>query len=506
MDISLVKELLFFSFLFFLLHYLFSYLFPTKSRVLPPGPSGYPIVGCLPLLGANPHDSLARLARKYGPIMHLKMGSHHVIVASTTCAARVFFKTLDLYFSDRPIDHAAVRLAYGDQDLVFTQYSPRWKLLRKICNVHMLGPKALESWSEVRRSEMTHMLRAMHSSSQKGEPVKVVEMLSVMMANIIGQVVVSRRVFDGANAEAVEFKAMVVELFHEGGKFNIGDYIPLLARLDVQGMEKRMKALQNRFDEMLTRIVREHEMSAPERKGSPDLLDVARAHMHEETRDGVRLNHVNIKALLLNLLAAGTDTTSITIEWAIAELLQNPSILKQAQAEMDHVIGRERRLEESDIPNLPYLRAICKETFRKHPSTPLSLPRLCTQDCEADGYFIPKNSRLLLNVWAIGRDPDVWKKPLEFDPERFMSGKGATMEANGQFELLVFGAGRRMCAGDRMGVLMVEYALGTLLHCFDLELPKGVVLDLDEAFGLALPKAVPVSAVLKPRLAEQAYL
>ena len=125
MDISLVKELLFFSFLFYLLHYLFSYLFRTKSRVLPPGPSGYPIVGCLPLLGANPHDSLASLARKYGPIMHLKMGSNHVIVASTASAARVFFKTLDLYFSDRPVDQAGIRHAYGDQDLVFAKYGPR---------------------------------------------------------------------------------------------------------------------------------------------------------------------------------------------------------------------------------------------------------------------------------------------------------------------------------------------------------------------------------------------
>ena len=163
----------------------------------------------------------------------------------------------------------------------------------------MLGPKALESWSEVRHSEMAYMLRSMYSSSQKGEPVKLVEMLSVLMANIIGQVVVSRRVFDSANAEAVEFKAMVEELFHEAGKLNIGDYIPVLARLDVQGIEKRLKALMKKFDEMLTRIVREHEMSAPERKGSPDLLDVATAHMHEETQDGVRLNHVNIKALLL---------------------------------------------------------------------------------------------------------------------------------------------------------------------------------------------------------------
>lgn len=175
----------------------------------------------------------------------------------------------------------------------------RWKLLRKICNMHMLGPKALESWSEVRRSEMAYMVQTMHALSQSREPVKLIEMLSALMANLIGQVVLSRRVFDGANTEAAKFKDMVVELFKEGGKFNIGDYIPAFAWLDVQGLEKRMKELQKRFDEMLTRMVREHEMSAHEREGNPDLLDIATAHMQEETRDGVRLNHVNIKGLLL---------------------------------------------------------------------------------------------------------------------------------------------------------------------------------------------------------------
>jgi flavonoid 3',5'-hydroxylase len=189
-------------------------------------------------------------------------------------------------------------------------YACRWRLLRKICNVHMLGPQALQSWSEVRHSEMAHMVRSMHASSQSREPVKLIEMLSALMANLIGQVVLSRRVFDGANAEAAEFKAMVVELFKEGGRFNIGDYIPALTWLDMQGMEKRMKALQTRFDEMLTAMIRDHEMSAHERKGRPDLLDIATAHMHEETRDGVRLTHVNIKGLLLVSSLISTSSAS----------------------------------------------------------------------------------------------------------------------------------------------------------------------------------------------------
>lgn len=188
-------------------------------------------------------------------------------------------------------------------------------------------------------------------------------------------------------------------------------------------------------------------------------------------------------------------------------MLLNPAILRRAQAEMDEVVGRNRRLEESDIPNLPYLRAICKESFRKHPSTPLNLPRVAAQACEVDGYYIPKNAKLLVNIWAIGRSSKVWAKPLEFDPERFMpGGEGAKVDPGGNdFELIPFGAGRRICAGARMGVVLVQYMLGSLVHAFDWELPPGTDMDMSETFGIALQKTVPVVAVVKPRLAHGVY-
>lgn len=207
------------------------------------------------------------------------------------------------------------------------------------------------------------------------------------------------------------------------------------------------------------------------------------------------------------MFTAGTDTSSSIIEWALSEMLKNPKILKRTHDEMDQVIGRSRRLEESDIPKLPYLQAICKETFRKHPSTPLNLPRVSTVACEVNGYYIPKNTRLSVNIWAIGRDPEVWENPNDFNPERFFTQKNAKIDPRGNdFELIPFGAGRRICAGTRMGIVLVEYILGTLVHSFDWKLAKGVdELNMDEAFGLALQKAVPLSAMVSPRLAPTAY-
>ncbi|RVW54501.1 Flavonoid 3',5'-hydroxylase 2 [Vitis vinifera] len=503
-DTSLLPELAAATLLFFITRFFICSLFPKPSRKLPPGPRGWPLLGALLLLGNMPHVALAKMAKRYGPVMFLKMGTSSMVVASTPEAARAFLKTLDINFSNRPPNAGATHLAYGAQDMVFADYGPRWKLLRKLSNLHMLGGKALEDSSQVRTVELGHMLRAMLELSQREEPVVVPEMLSFSIANMIGQVILSRRVFETKGSESNEFKDMVVELMTCAGYFNIGDFIPSIAWMDIQGIERGMKHLHKKFDKLLTRMIEEHTASAHERKGNPDFLDVVMDHQGNST--GEKLTLTNIKALLQNLFAAGTDTSASIIEWSLAEMLKNPSILKRAQEEMDHVIGRNRRLVESDLPKLPYLQAICKESLRKHPSTPLNLPRVSTQACEVNGYYIPENTRLSVNIWAIGRDPDVWENPEEFRPERFLSGRNAKIDPRGNdFELIPFGAGRRICAGARMGIVLVEYILGTLVHSFDWKMPDGVEINMDEAFGLALQKAVSLSAMVTPRLHQSAY-
>ncbi|RVW36344.1 Flavonoid 3',5'-hydroxylase [Vitis vinifera] len=380
-----------------------------------------------------------------------RSSSSSMVVASTPEAARAFLKTLDINFSNRPPNAGATLLAYHAQDMVFADYGARWKLLRKLSNLHMLGGKALEDWSQVRAVELGHMLRAMLELCQRAEPVVVPEMLTFSMANMIGQVILSRRVFETKGSESNEFKDMVVELMTSAGYFNIGDFIPSIAWLDIQGIQRGMKHLHRKFDWLLTKMMEEHTASAHERKGNPDFLDVIMAN--QEILQGrssllPTLKHSSCCMVQEIVKMIGTDTSSSVIEWSLAEMLKNPSILKRAHEEMDKVIGRSRRLVESDLPKLPYLQAICKESFRKHPSTPLNLPRVSTQACEVNGYYIPKNTRLSVNIWAIGRDPDVWES--------------------------------RKNSGQK----------GTLVHSFDWKMPDGVEINMDEAFGLALQKAV----------------
>jgi len=178
--------------------------------------------------------------------------------------------------------------------------------------------------------------------------------------------------------------------------------------------------------------------------------------------------------------------------------------------ELDSVVGQDRLVSETDLPYLPLLQAVVKETFRLHPSTPLSLPRVASEACEVNGFHIPQNATLLVNVWAIARDPNVWADPLEFRPARFLPGGGSeNVDVKGNdFGVIPFGAGRRICAGLTLGLRMVQFVTATLVHAFDWALPDGQVaekLDMEEAYGLTLQRAVPLTAHPIPRLSQKAY-
>lgn len=195
------------------------------------------------------------------------------------------------------------------------------------------------------------------------------------------------------------------------------------------------------------------------------------------------------------LLAAGTDTSSGTLEWALSLLLNNPRVLKKAQSEIDDHIGNDRLLDESDIAKLPYLNCIINETLRMYPPGPLLIPHESSNQCLVGGYRVPRSTMLLVNVWAIQNDPKNWEDAMEFKPERFEGIKG---NRDG-FKLMSFGSGRRGCPGEGLAVRMVGLGLGSLIQCFDWERDGEELVDMSEGVGLTLPKATPLMAYCKPR-------
>ncbi|KAJ1287832.1 hypothetical protein BS78_02G041100 [Paspalum vaginatum] len=480
---------------------------------LPPGPRGWPVLGNLPQLGAKPHQTMCALAREYGALFRLRFGSAEVVVAASAGVASQFLRAHDANFCDRPPNSGAEHVAYNYQDLVFAPYGARWRALRKLCALHLFSGKALDDLRAVREGEVSLTVREL---ARRGEDqvVALGQVANVCATNTLARATVGRRVFDdGSEAGAREFKEMVVELMQLAGVFNVGDFVPALAWLDPQGVVRKMKRLHRRYDAMMDGIIREREKAAA--GDGRDLLGVMLARMRQQQpladgEDGC-INETDIKALLLNLFTAGTDTTSSTVEWAMAELIRHPDVLAKAQAEMDAVVGRGRLVSEADLPRLTYLAAVIKETLRLHPSTPLSLPRVAAEDCEVEGFRVPRGTTLLVNVWAIARDPAAWgPDPLEFRPARFLPGgsHAAVDVKGGDFELIPFGAGRRICAGLSWGLRMVTLMTAMLVHALDWELPEGVdadKLDMEEAYGLTLQRAVPLMVRTKPRLLPSAY-
>ncbi|KAJ0988142.1 hypothetical protein J5N97_006498 [Dioscorea zingiberensis] len=299
------------------------------------------------------------------------------------------------------------------------------------------------------------------------------------------------------DGEAEEVRKVVEETAELTGKFNLADYISFCKNLDLQGFDKRLEDVRRRFDGMMEGILKEKKTLRKEVAGGgaavKDILDIL-LDIYEDDKAEMKISMENIKAFIMDIFAAGTDTSAITIEWALAELINNPWILEKVREEIDKVVGKSRLVTEKDVQSLPYLQAIVKETLRLHPTGPMTV-RESTKECKINGYDIPAKTTLFVNTWAIGRDPNYWKEPLKFMPERFMAERGcdAAIDVRGQhFHMLPFGSGRRVCPGASLALHVVQAGLAAIVQCFDWEVAGGGPVDMSEGPGLTLPRAKPL--------------
>nr|WET52756.1 cytochrome P450 92A247 [Callicarpa americana] len=496
--------------LIFLSLYFLTKIFQREKLNLPPGPKPWPVIGNLNLIGPIPHRSLHQLSQKYGPIMQLQFGSFPVVVGSSVEMAKIFLKTMDANFASRPKTSAGKYLSYNYSNITWSSDGPYFRQARKMCSMELLSARRLESYEYIRVEEMNSLLKELFKSS--GKPIFLKDYLSTVGLNMISRMVLGKRYLDKADKNAIvspdEFKKMLDQLFLLNGVLNIGDFIPYINFLDLQGYIKRMKILSKKFERFLEHVIDEHDerRKKTENYVSKDMVDVLLELAEDPTLEVKMERHGIIKGFIQDLLAGGTESSSMTIEWAISELLKKPKNFEKATEELDRVIGQNKWVSEKDLPNLPYIEAIAKETMRLHSLTPILVPRLAREDCQVAGYDIKKGTRVLVNTWAIQRDPLVWENPNEFDPDRFI---GKDIDVKGQdFRLLPFGSGRRMCPGYPLGLKVVQSSLANLLHGFNWRLPdnmKPEELDMEELFGLSNPRKIPLVTVAEPRLPLDLY-
>ncbi|XP_057794378.1 cytochrome P450 81Q32-like [Salvia miltiorrhiza] len=498
-----VSHFLFISWLLFVLYLLFRPFLLTKTLNYPPSPPlSLPILGHLYLFKKPLHQTLAKISQKYGPILLLQFGSRPVLVVSSPAATEECFTKNDVVFANRPRLLAGKHLGYGYTSLVWASYGDHWRNLRRIATVEMLSAHRVQTFAGVRRDDVRRLVRRLLSGGRESEDgYRVVEMKSAffeMTLNVMMMMIGGKRYYDdvpGNSDERLRFKEIVTETFQVSGATNIGDFVPILRWFGMDKIESKLKALQEKRDNFMQDLIEEHRNINSEKQRTTTLIDVL---LSLQENDPQNYKDEIIRGMMQVMLSAGTDTSSSTMEWAMSLLLNNPDALIKARAEIDRQVGHSRLVDDSDLPHLPYLQSVIKETFRVCPVGPMLVPHESSAACTVGGYRVPRGTMLLVNTWAIQRDPKVWDHPMEFKPERFI---GIEEKKEGSFALMPFGYGRRGCPGENMALRVIGLALASLIQCFEWARLDKEMVDMAGSPGLTMPKTQPLVARCRPRLA-----
>ncbi|XP_037442791.1 cytochrome P450 71A1-like [Triticum dicoccoides] len=472
-----------------------------SSSKLPPSPPSRPLVGHLHLMGSLPHRSLRELHSRYGTdggLLFLQLGRRPTLVVSTAAAATDLYKNHDLAFASRVPSVPVDKLTYGCMNVSFAPYGDAWRRSKKMAVIHLLSPRRADSFAPVRAAEAATLVAAARRAAEAGEVVELRELLYAYSNSVV-----TRAAAGAAGATAEKMK----ELMGNSAAFMSGlqaeDVLPGAAAKMVRwatGLEKRIDVQVEAWDKFLSEIMAEHlEKKRDNGAGEEDFLGVL-LRLRKEGTAGLELTDNRIKSIIKDMIFAGTETSSITLERVMAELIGNPRVMAKLQDEVTRIANGKPTIEEDDLRMMGYLKAVLKEVLRLHPPAPLLVPHESTTAAVVQGYEIPAKTALFINAWAIARDPAAWGDAAEeFRPERFLDGASATdVDVRGNdYQLLPFGAGRRICPAINFALPVLEIAVASLVRHFDWELPAGTRLDMAETPGLVTPPLVPLRLVPK---------
>ncbi|KAH6819494.1 hypothetical protein C2S51_003097 [Perilla frutescens var. frutescens] len=465
---------------------------PDGNRNSPPSPPKLPILGNLHQLGSLPHQNLRSMSQKYGPLMLLHFGRVPVLIVSSANAASKILKTHDITFASRPGYKAFKKLVYGAKNITFSPYGEYWRRLKSIFVLQLLNTKRVQSFRPIMEEETTIFLKKIREC--KG-PVNLSEMFAEFTNDVICRSAFGTKYRELANGK--KLLQLLVELMELLGTISVGDFIPWLSWVDrVRGFDERLNKVAKEMEDFLEDVIHERLDNGKgkvvvDRNGN-NFVDIM-LEIHKENNPGDSISRDSIKAIVMDILAGGTDTISTAMEWVLTELLHHPIIMEKLQSEVREIVKDKDDICDDDLEKMHYLKAVIKETLRHRPPVALLVPRVAREDVKIEGFDISSGTIVMVNVWAINRDPVCWDEPEKFKPERFLNSSTDLKGSN--FGWIPFGGGRRGCPGKTYGMATIELLLANIVQKFDWKLPNGVVLDMTECAGLATHKAIPLVAV-----------
>ncbi|KAL9228376.1 hypothetical protein vseg_003965 [Gypsophila vaccaria] len=480
----------------------------SKNRNLPPSPPKLPILGNLHQFGKFPHRSLKTLSEKHGRdgLMSIQIGSVAAIVVSSADAACDILKTNDVIFANRPKSRIMCKIIYGGKDLVFSPYGEFWRQIRSVCVLQLLSNKKVQSFCNVRAEEVRSIVETIRVGDGDDALVNLTEAFMTLSSNVLCRTAYGRKYEGGLSG--THFGELLADFVEVMAVLSMGDFIPWLGWVDrVSGLEKRVADVAKRFDDFLEMVVKEHVECYESKKtsggGAADGEDESRKDFVDILLDVQRDNPDalptdSIKAIILDMFAAGTDTTFTLLEWAMTELLGAPEVMKKLQDEVRQVVKQKPMVDEDDLEKLQYLRAVLKETLRLHPPLPLLLFRQASKDVKLKGYDIAAKTQVIINAWAIQRDPAYWENPEQFLPERFLNSAVELRVPVTDFSWIPFGGGRRGCPGISFALATSELTLANLVYTFDWALPGGTECDVSkvaERPGITINRRDPLMVI-----------
>jgi trans-cinnamate 4-monooxygenase len=462
----------------------------SRAGSAPPGPAAVPVFGNWLEVGNDlNHRFLARLSARYGPVFRLRLGVRNLVVVSDPGLATEVLHTQGVEFGSRPRNVVFDIFTANGADMVFTEYGDHWRRMRRVMTLPFFTARVVQQYRGMWEAEMDAVVADISADRAVVQAAGFVvrRRLQLMLYNIMYRMMFDAR-FDSVDdpmfIEATKFNSERSRLA-QSFEYNYGDFIPIL-RPFLRSYLNKCRDLQTRRLAFFNNNYVEKRRKVVDAPGDKDKLRCAIDHILQAEKNG-EITPENVIYIVENINVAAIETTLWSIEWALAEVVNHPDVQRRVRDEIRGVIGDDEPITESNIHRLPYLQAVIKETLRLHSPIPLLVPHMNLEEANLGSYTIPKGSKVVVNAWWLANNPELWEKPDEFRPERFLGEEkavDATVGGKVDFRFLPFGVGRRSCPGIILALPILALIVGKLVRSFEMVPPPGVEkLDVSEKGG-----------------------